>query len=482
MATTPNVAKPEAHAPIVPKVRFGRLLIVAAIFVLIAYFIPHPPTVTPAGWRATGVFIATIAGFMLQPLPASPMVLIGVTTMIAVKGAPMARVLAGYSTPSVWLMVISILIARAIIDSGLARRIALLFIRAFGHSSLGIAYALSATEITLSAGITISARSGGIVLPITKSIAELYNSHPGDNLLGRFLMTSVYQSSAVACAMFITSQVSNVIAAGLAKSTVGVTVTATSWFIAGLVPGLVSALLVPWICFRMMRPEIVSTPGAAQYAMDQLKAMGPMRGKELVTLWVFAGVALLWLTSQWTHLDITLVAFGGICVFFLTGVLDWTTALKEGGAWDILTWYGGLYAMAEILNEVGSSKAFANWIGSNVGQFPWYVALGITLLGFFYVHYGFASISAHILALYAPFLATLVALGTPAGLAVYALGCLANLTAGLTHYGTTTGPMYFATRYVGMKEWWRVGFVISIVNLLVWTTVGFGWWKLIGIW
>jgi DASS family divalent anion:Na+ symporter len=30
--------------------------------------------------------------------------------------------------------------------------------------------------------------------------------------------------------------------------------------------------------------------------------------------------------------------------------------------------------------------------------------------------------------------------------------------------------------------WWRVGFVVSLVNLAIWSTVGFGWWKLVGIW
>jgi hypothetical protein len=27
-----------------------------------------------------------------------------------------------------------------------------------------------------------------------------------------------------------------------------------------------------------------------------------------------------------------------------------------------------------------------------------------------------------------------------------------------------------------------VGFVVSLVNLAIWSTIGFGWWKLIGIW
>jgi DASS family divalent anion:Na+ symporter len=40
----------------------------------------------------------------------------------------------------------------------------------------------------------------------------------------------------------------------------------------------------------------------------------------------------------------------------------------------------------------------------------------------------------------------------------------------------------FINGYVGVKDWWRVGLVASIANLLVWLTVGFAWWKLLGLW
>mgnify|MGYP003577561126 CR=1 FL=1 len=59
---------------------------------------------------------------------------------------------------------------------------------------------------------------------------------------------------------------------------------------------------------------------------------------------------------------------------------------------------------------------------------------------------------------------------------------LANLRAGHTHYGTTTAPIVFAQGYVDVSEWWRVGFYVSLVNLAIWTTVGFAWWKLVGFW
>ena len=221
-----------------------------AVYFLVANVIPRPESVTPGGWRTTAIFLATITGFMLQPLPSAGLVLIGLSLVVFIGGVPMTRALGGYSSPAVWLVAIAILISRAARDVGLARRVALLFVRKFGKSSLGVAYALAFSEITLASGIpSITARSGGIILPIARGIAELYDSRPGvtASRLGTFLMTSLYQSSAIACAMFITGQASNVLAAK--PPGCGVTVTGWSWFVAGPASGWSRQWWSPWRSF-----------------------------------------------------------------------------------------------------------------------------------------------------------------------------------------------------------------------------------------
>jgi DASS family divalent anion:Na+ symporter len=210
--------------------------------------------------------------------------------------------------------------------------------------------------------------------------------------------------------------------------------------------------------------------------------MGPLSRAEKITASVFLAVCLLWITSGWHGLDVTLVAFAGIALLLVANVLRWETVLAERPAWDMFVWYGGLITMGEVLNETGSTKAFATWVGSAFAGVPWLAVLLTTLLIYFYSHYGFASITTHVLAMFPPFVVMLVGVGTPPALAVYSLACLANLTAGLTHYGTTTAPIIFAENYISLIDWWRVGLAVSALNLAIWLTVGFGWWKLLGFW
>ena len=376
-------------------------------------------------------------------------------------------------------------ISRALIKTGLARRIALFFVRLFGRSSLGVSYALTASDMVLATIIPSNgARSGGVILPIVRSISELYGSSPGSTsaLLGSFLMTAVYQGICITAAMFYTGQASNPLAAQMAGQMFGYQVTWSSWFLAGLVPGLCSLAVVPWIVMRLNPPEILHTPAAAEFARSELRAMGRLGGNEKILTAVFLGVCGLWVTSGWHGIDITVTALCGAGILLMTGVLDWEDVKGERAGWDIFIWYGGLVRLGKALNDTGVTTEFAKAVAGAFSGAGWLVLLSLSVIVYFYAHYAFASITAHMLAMFPAFLAVLAAKGAPIGLAVYAFACFANLAAGLTNYGTTPSPMFFAQGYVSLKRWWLVGFVVAFANLAIWTTVGFWWWKLLRIW
>lgn len=463
-----------------------RLLILFVVYAVIAHVIPPPAGVESEGWRVTGVFFATILGLMLQPLPGAQVVLIGVTAMVIAGGLPMDRALSGYASGSVWMVLAAMLISRALRDSGLARRIAFVFVRAIGKTSLGLGYALHMTDVTLATGVpSITARSASIVFPIARSISTVYDSAPGKTAarLGTFLMTCMYQTSVVASAMFFYSSAANVLIGELAADYAGVTITWTSWFVAGLVPGIVSIVLVPYFVYRLLPPELTYTPGASDYASRELKKLGPIRGKEAIVLVVFVSVVACWIASSWVSwFSAPLVALAGVSVLFVTQALSWEAALSERSAWDVFVWYGGLLMMGGVLNEVGTTAAFTGWVSSWFVGVPWMIVFVSALVIYFYAHYFFASTTAHGLAMFPPFVTLLIAAGVPPTVAVYGLVFLNNLMAGLTHYGTTTSPVIFIEGYVSFRDWWQTGFAASVLNLGVWLGVGIVWWRILGLW
>ena len=473
------MAKPGA-----PLGRNTGLAILVAIYLIVVFLIPRPVQIRPESWRLLGIFAAAIAGLILQPIPGGAVVLVAVTLASLTGALTIGQALAGYADPTVWLVIAAFIISRGLLNTGLARRIALILVRAFGKSSVGISYSLALSDMVLATIIPSNgARSGGVILPIARSIAQLYGSEPGPTagLLGAFLLTSVYQGICVTAAMFYTGQASNLLAAQIATQA-GYPVTWTSWLIAGVVPGLCSLAVVPWVVMKLHPPAIRHTPEAAAFAGRELDVMGPLSRKEVILAVVFAAVCLSWITSGIHKVDITITALLGSCALLLTGVISWEDVKSEHAAWDIFIWYGGLLRLGKALNDTGITTEFARGIGNLIPVAGWVALLALTLLIYFYVHYAFASITAHILAMYPPFLLLLVSRHAPMGLVVYAFACFSNLAAGLTHYGTTPAPMFFAHEYVTLGTWWKVGFVMSVINITIWSTMGFGWWKLIGIW
>jgi len=282
--------------------------------------------------------------------------------------------------------------------------------------------------------------------------------------------------------MFLTGQASNPIIARFALEVTGIEITYARWIPAAIVPGALSLHIVQWLLYRVFPPEIKHTPGASKLASDELRAMGPMKWSEWLMLLVFVLVAGLWMTSKLHGIDYAAVALLGISVLLITGVLDWEDLINEKAAWGVFIWYGGLLRMAEALGQTGITKRFAEASASLTTGWRWWLALASLLFIYFYAHYVFASITAHVTAMFTPFLIVILAAGAPPYLAVLSLAYFSNLGASLTHYGTTPAPIYFGAGYTSQRTWWLLGLLTSLVTIAVWSLVGFTWWKILRLW
>jgi len=137
--------------------------------------------------------------------------------------------------------------------------------------------------------------------------------------------------------------------------------------------------------------------------------------------------------------------------------------------------------LAKGVSDGGVPDWFAKMVASSLSGLSWPVAVLILFLVYFYAHYFFASSTAQIGALFLPFVMSATALGAPALLVVALFAFGSNIFGGITHYSLGPAPIMFGAGYVSLKEWWRVGFIFSVVNIVVWLSIGSVWWKFIGL-
>jgi DASS family divalent anion:Na+ symporter len=477
-AQAPPVAEPPAVPPPVS------LAIILLVGLGINYLLPRPESVSVEGWRMLAIFVCTVLALMLRPIPSGAAVLSGVVLVILTKTLTPAQALTGYGNTTVWLVISAFLFSRAVINSGLARRLAFWLIRSIGHTSLGLGYSLVACDCIMATVIPgNSSRIGGVLMPISRTLAGIYGSKPGatSGKLGSYLLLTVYQGDMLACAMYLTGQASNPIAAGLALASFGIAMSWSTWALVAIVPALVTFALLPWVVYRFNTPEIRHTPEARDMAQRELAALGPMTAAEIKVIVVLVSVCVLWATASLHGLATVTVGLMGVLALLATRTLLWTEIVREHTAWDVFLWFGGIIRMGEALSEFKVTDAFAAsasaWFGGT-----WPVLFVAIALLYFYVHYFFASVTTHIVSMFLPFASLLVAAGAPVGLAVWGLAILANLAACLTHYGTVPGPILYSQGFVTTGRWWKVGAIMSVAHFAVWGTVGLAWWKVLGIW
>jgi di/tricarboxylate transporter len=109
-------------------------------------------------------------------------------TLLSVTGTlSPARVLAGFGNVTVWLVFTAFLFSRAVTQTGFGIRVGYLFVERFARTPLRLGYSLAAADLVLAPFIpSDTARGGGVVFPITRSVAAAFGSaRPTARLIGR---------------------------------------------------------------------------------------------------------------------------------------------------------------------------------------------------------------------------------------------------------------------------------------------------------
>lgn len=471
------------------KKNYSNTLILLMIFLLgsLLWFFPLTTEISPQAWHLFVVFLCTMMGIVLNPLPISAIALLGSGSAIALGVLTTQQVLNGFSEKVVWLLVFAFLIARGIIKTGLGKRMAYFFISKIGRTSLGLSYGLVFTEFLLAPLIpSVTARGGGVVYPIATSLADALTDEQGgkdhDTKLKKtmgFISQVCFQSNVVTSAMFLTAMAANPLIQSFANQS-GANITWNNWALGAIIPGIISLILMPLVIYFIHPPAIKHAPDAPKHAVEALKKMGAISFKEMVMIITFISLIIGWILDKKIGLDATAVALLGVVVLLVTGVLEWEDAVNEKSAWDSFIWFAVMVMLSGYLAEFGVIKWIGGRIGGYLESYSPAIAVPALFLVYFYIHYLFASVSAHVTVLFTTFLLLITNFNVPIMMAAMPLAYFSSLSGGLTHYGIATAPVYYGTKSVTTKEWWTIGFVISLLNIAIWAGTGSIWWKYLG--
>ena len=240
-------------------------------------------------------------------------------------------------------------------------------------------------------------------------------------------------------------------------------------------PGILLLLAIPLLTYVLYPPTVKSGDEVPKWAGAELDKLGSLTLREIelavlvllaLALWIFGGAVI----------NATTVAMAVIVLMVLLRVVSWDDILANKAAWNTLVWFATLVALAGGLNKVGFVKWFADTVGSQMAGFSPMVAMLLLVAVFYFTHYLFASITAHVTAMLPVMLA--VGMGVP-GMDMRMFALLLVMTLGimgiLTPYATGPSPVYYGSGFVSRKHFWVLGFLFGTIFLVTLLVIGTPW-------
>ena len=470
--------------------RVWRVLIPIAVGAVVA-LLPAPTGLSPQAWYYFALFVTVIVGVVTEPIPPAAVGLCGVIVASVsglVRESPAqatAWALSGFSNSTVWLIFAAYMFTLGYTKTGLGRRIALHLIRRMGASTLGLGYAITAADLVL-APFTASttARSGGTIYPAIRTIPELYGSLPNDpsaRKIGAYLLYTAASTTLVTSSMFVTALAPNALAVSLMYTTLGITISWMDWF-KGFAPvGFILLAVVPYLLYKVYPPEITRAPEAPRWAADELARMGPISRSEMILLVLVTFALALWIGAG-DVIDPAMAAVLTVFLMVIFGVVSWSEVVGNAQAWNVLIWFATLVTLASGLTET----KFVEWLGQTVAPrmsgFSPTMSI-VALVGvFFFLHYLFASITAHAATLLPVFLGVAAALPTLAPTTwALLLGYSLGLMGILTPYGGAHLAIYYGSGYIKGRDFWWLGLLLGVLFFVVFMVVGIPWLEFVGL-
>jgi len=400
------------------------------------------------------------------------------------KGA-FSVALSGYSDRINWLVFFAYQIGKCIEKTGLGKRISYIILKHFGNSLKGVGYAIFVIELILAPFIPSNvARGGCIVLPIVNSIIEnISQNYRLSSKASEFLYLCGNHANLIISSIYLTGSASNPVLISKVVSMYGseYDLSFLKWFIGAIIPATLVILLVPQAVSIYLGQGNVDLEQTKNYSDRMLNQMRGMSKDEKRLCMVFIFCLSMWLTTSFTGIDTSLITFIGVLLLVTLKVISWDDIISNKKAWDTFFWLGGMIVMANQLSELGISALIGEYIATIVEYIPLLPIKTVMLFIFYFLSMLlFSSLTGHVIALAGPFMSAAERLNIPKGLTVAFLAYYTLLCACLTHYSCGTSVMYYSQSRIKTKQFITVGLIISLIIIIIYSTIGSLWWKILG--
>ena len=439
-------------------------LLVAVLAYILVASIHFPGDLSPEGQKSLALMVAAVIIWSTEVVPVgfASIALPMLTGVLGICG--IGATLQNFVNSTLIFMISSQLIARAFVETGVGKRVALKISFIFGDKpdKVLLAFMLATCVISM---FLVDIPCAIIFAGIAYDLLEKNGCKPGESKYGMAMMIGIPVAAAIGGFATPVGSGLNQLAIGQLAGATGITLNFAQWSMIGIPMSLI-LLFAAWFIIKKMIPAELSKVAGADDVKEQAAAMGKLTVNEKKFLAIFAVVVLLWVTNPLTKIDNNMVAALGACAMALSGIeLLKGEHVKMGVDWNGILLVGGATAIAMTLSTTGASAWIAGLLTGALGNMSIpMVILTVSIFAIF-IHV-IVPTGGALVALFVPIMAG-VAINL--GMSPVVLTLIIGYTVSCV-FLVPLDPIPLATygyKYWKMFDMTKVGLVVSVVWILL---------------
>ena len=330
-------------------------IILAVLMLILTAVSPPVFGLTLIAKNTLGILLTGLILWILEIVPLSVTAFLVIILQPVFGVNSLSEAFVNFANPVVFFVIASFAISLAITKTPLAPRLIRSLLQRSGNSTSRILFVFMVGTAILSSimsNVPVTSLFMGLALGLLAKMGE----GPDKLRIGKVLMISIPFAGMIGGIMTPAGSSINILTLNLLEQYSGIRVGFFDWMLFGI-PVTVVLLPICWlILIKIFRPADIDGEIIKGFINTE-DIPTRMDKQEIKVIIIISAVVILWLASTWIPVfDLTLVALGGMILFFMPGidVLNWEE-FSTSVSWNAVFMIGGVISIgqAAIKAELG---------------------------------------------------------------------------------------------------------------------------------
>ena len=336
------------------------LLIIVIISTLI-YHLPYPNNISQSGYRTLILCFIVISLIITEPIPLPSVALLIAILQVTFHIAPASEVAKTYMNDSVFFIMGSLMMAVAIVNQGLDKKLALGIIKLTGNKVKNIILGFTCISALLSSFVgehTVVA----MMLPVGLSLVRNCNQEKSVPKLTSLLLFSIAYGSTVGSIGTPSGGARNAIMLEYWR-TINLDIISLSyvdWIIMAYPMVIIGMIGTSIILQFVFKSEVKRMDSSIRKLKIQVANNGNIKAQEILTIIIFLFVFLCWIFLNEKY-GLGIIAISGAFMYLALGLVEWNQISKNTN-WGVILLFAGAISLGVQMKDTG----LALWVGNSI--------------------------------------------------------------------------------------------------------------------